>query len=171
MIAWIGVVFMTVHGLAEAGMIRVASAVGRDDKKSARRAGLTAVLLGSIWLVALAAIPISFPHTLVSIFLPASDSGFNQVFYLVSTLVYLAAFFQIFDGLQVIAALALRGLRDTVTPLVLAFIGYWLFGIVGGWLLAFPLGNGVIGLWWGMAAGLCVTGTLLTVRFIYLARD
>ena len=90
---------------------------------------------------------------------------------LTSRLLILAAFFQIFDGLQVMAALALRGLKDTVVPLWLAALGYWVLGIGGGWLLAFPLDMGVDGLWWGMAVGLTVTGSLLTLRFALLTRD
>jgi MATE family multidrug resistance protein len=56
----------------------------------------------------------------------------------------------------VIAAGALRGYRDTVVPMVIAAIGYWTIGFAGGWLLAFPLGLGAVGLWLGLALGLAV---------------
>ena len=59
-------------------------------------------------------------------------------------------------------------LKDTVVPLWLAAFGYWVFGVGGGWLLAFPFGMGAHGLWWGMAMGLTVTGSLLAVRFVVL---
>ena len=68
------------------------------------------------------------------------------------------------------ASMALRGLQDTLVPLWLATVGYWVFGIAGGWILAFPLGLETDGLWWGMAAGLTVTGSLLTIRFFVLTR-
>ena len=71
----------------------------------------------------------------------------------------------------VLAALALRGLKDTVVPLWLAALGYWGFGICCGWILAFPFEMGAEGLWWGMAVGLTVTGTLLAYRFHQLTRD
>ena len=87
---------------------------------------------------------------------------------MVTQLLILAAFFQIFDGLQVMAALALRGLKDTIAPLWFAGVGYWVFGIAGGWILAFPMEMGAHGLWWGMAAGLTITGTLLAIRFALL---
>jgi MATE family multidrug resistance protein len=89
---------------------------------------------------------------------------------LTTRLLILVAFFQIFDGLQVMASLALRGLKDTVVPLWLAALGYWVLGIGGGWVLAFPIGMGADGLWWGMALGLTVTGSLLAWRFLLLTR-
>ena len=59
------------------------------------------------------------------IFLDASDPGFEQVLALTTKLLVLAAFFQIFDGLQVMASLALRGMKDTIVPLWYAALGYW----------------------------------------------
>jgi MATE family multidrug resistance protein len=44
-------------------------------------------------------------------------------------------------------------------------------GIGGGCLLTFPLGLGVVGLWWGLACGLIVTASLLAWRFIRLTGD
>ena len=168
MLAWIGIAFMTSHGLAEAGMVRVAHGVGRKSIASARQAGLLTFAMGVGWLVLLIAVPLNFPEPLVQIFLDPGDPGFNQVMSLTTELLYLAAFFQIFDGLQVMASLALRGLKDTVVPLWLAALGYWVFGLGGGWVLAFPLGMGAHGLWWGMAMGLTVTGSLLAIRFAVL---
>jgi multidrug resistance protein, MATE family len=81
----------------------------------------------------------------------------------------IAAIFQVFDGMQVIAAGALRGYRDTFVPMILAAFGYWGAGFLGGWLLAFPLGYGAIGLWWGLALGLAVVAILLTLRLHLLA--
>ncbi len=168
MLAWIGIAFMTAHGLAEAGMVRVAYGIGRNSLASARQAGLLTFAMGVGWLVLLIAVPLKYPEPLVRIFLDESDPGFSQVLSLTTQLLYLAAFFQIFDGLQVMASLALRGLKDTIVPLWCAALGYWVFGVGGGWFLAFPLGMGAHGLWWGMAVGLTVTGSLLAVRFVVL---
>ncbi len=57
----------------------------------------------------------------------------------------IAALFQVFDGVQVVAVGALRGYRDTAVPMLIAAIGYWGFGFPGGWLMAFPLGIGAGG--------------------------
>lgn len=168
MLAWVGIAFMTAHGLAEAGMVRVAYGIGRNSLASARQAGLLTFAMGVGWLILLVAVPLKYPEPLVRIFLDESDPGYSQVLSLTTQLLYLAAFFQIFDGLQVMASLALRGMKDTIVPLWCAALGYWVFGVGGGWLLAFPIGMGAHGLWWGMAAGLTVTGSLLAVRFVVL---
>jgi len=168
MIAWVGIAFMTAHGLAEAGMVRVAHGIGRGSIAAARQAGLLTFSLGLVWLVLLSAVPLSFPEPLVRAFLDPADPGFEAVLALTTRLLILAAFFQIFDGLQVMASLALRGLRDMIVPLWLAGFGYWVLGVGGGALLAFPLGLGADGLWWGMALGLTVTGSLLAGRFLLL---
>ena len=170
MIAWVGIAFMTAHGLAEAGMMRVAYGVGRNSIAAARQSGVLTMIIGLIWLTVLAAVPLSFPEPLVRVFLKPDDPGFDAVLALVSRLLLLAAFFQVFDGLQVIASLALRGMKDTVIPLWMAAFGYWVMGIAGGWVLAFPLEQGADGLWWGMAMGLTVTGSLLAWRFLWLTR-
>lgn len=169
-ISWVGIAFMTAHGLAEAGMVRVAYGMGRRSIAASRQAGLLTFAMGVTWLVLLAAVPLNFPEPLVRVFLDSTDPGFDAVLALTSRLLILAAFFQIFDGLQVMATLALRGLKDTVIPLWFAVLGYWVLGIGGGWLMAFPLGMAADGLWWGMAVGLIATGTLLAIRFWWLTR-
>lgn len=168
MMAWLGIAFMCARGLAEAGMVRVAHGIGRGDPAGSRLAGLLTFAMGCAILLALTAVPLQFPDALVRLFLNPSDPGFPAVVELASRLLLLAAFFQVFDGLQVMAAYALRGLKDTIVPLWMAAVGYWLFGISGGWILAFPLGLDAYGLWLGMAAGLTITGSLLALRFVLL---
>ena len=82
----------------------------------------------------------------------------------------IAALFQIFDGVQVIAAGALRGYRDTAVPMLIAAIGYWAIGFAGSWLLAFPLGFGAVGLWLGLALGLAVVAISLIAAAAVPAR-
>ena len=171
MIAWVGFAFVTAHGLAEAGMVRVANGIGRGSMASSRQSGLLTFAIGVAWLVLLIAVPLLSPEPIVRIFLDENDPGFAEVLTMVTQLLILAAFFQIFDGLQVMAALALRGLKDTIAPLWFAGVGYWVFGIAGGWVLAFPFEMGAHGLWWGMAAGLTITGTLLAIRFAMLTSE
>ena len=72
--------------------------------------------------------------------------------------------------MQVIAAGALRGYRDTAVPMLIAAIGYWAIGFAGGCALAFPLGYGALGLWSGLALGLAVVAILLTLRLKSRAR-
>lgn len=171
MLAWIAIAFMFARGLAEAGMVRVAYGVGSNNPRAARQSGLLAMSMGVAVLLALAVVPIRFPEPLVGIFLSRDDPGFDEVLTLTTRLLVLAAFFQVFDGLQVMATLTLRGLKDTIVPMWLAAFGYLVLGVAGGWALAFPMGMGADGLWWGMAMGLTVTGTLLATRFWLLTRQ
>jgi MATE family multidrug resistance protein len=76
-----------------------------------------------------------------------------------------AAMFQLVDGMQVAAAGALRGLKDTRVPMLLTLVAYWLVGLTSGVGLAYGLGVGPRGLWFGMVAGLAVAALLLTTRF------
>jgi MATE family multidrug resistance protein len=70
---------------------------------------------------------------------------------------------------QVVAAGALRGLRDTRVPMLFAAVGYWGIGLPVGLVLGFPLGLGASGVWIGLAAGLAVVAALLLRRWRRLA--
>ena len=77
----------------------------------------------------------------------------------------MAALFQLFDAMQVMALGLLRGVQDTRVPMWLAAFSYWCVGIPASYLLAFKLGFGGVGLWLGLVVGLALAGALLMVRF------
>ncbi|HJL27445.1 MAG TPA: MATE family efflux transporter, partial [Polyangiaceae bacterium LLY-WYZ-15_(1-7)] len=85
-------------------------------------------------------------------------------------LLLVAAAFQIGDGIQAIAAGALRGAGDTRTTMLANLLGHYAIGLPVGLGLCFGLGWGASGLWWGLSAGLCAVGALLSVRFWRLSR-
>jgi len=105
------------------------------------------------------------PQYIVSVFLDETDPGFHEILVMTTPLFTIVAVFQLFDGLQAITSRALRAMKDTIVPLWYAGFGYWVLGVGGGYLLAFPYGYAATGLWWGMALGLVVTASLLTWRF------
>jgi MATE family multidrug resistance protein len=109
------------------------------------------------------------PQTIISGYVDIANPANREVVQIARRLLAIAAIFQVFDGMQVIAAGALRGYKDTLIPLLLATFGYWGIGFAGGWMLAFPLGYGAVGLWWGLALGLAVLAVLLTLRLHLLA--
>ncbi len=164
--SWIGVPFVLALGFAEGAMVRVAHAMGRRDMPGARLSGLLALGLGSGLIALMVVAPLSMAEPLVRLFLPASAPGYAAVLALVEKIILIAAIFQVFDGAQAIMSRALRGLRDAWAPLGVAAFGYWVVGIGGGSLLAFPMGMGGPGLWTGLAAGLIVAALLLTRRFL-----
>lgn len=81
------------------------------------------------------------------------------------TLLRIAALFEIFDGFQIVATGALRGLGDTRTPAYAHLAGYWLFGMPVAWLLCFHYGWGVSGIWVGLTTALILIGTILVIAW------
>ena len=72
--------------------------------------------------------------------------------------------FQLFDGLQVVCTGVLRGVADTLRPMVYNVLGFWLFGMPVSLWLGFGLDMGPVGLWWGLAAGLGAVSAMLLAR-------
>ena len=164
-----GVSFMVPLGLSQATTVRVAHELGRGRPSAARRAAFVALALGIGFMTTTAAALLAFPQTIIAAYVDIADPANRALVAVARQLIVIAAVFQVFDGMQVIAAGALRGYRDTLVPMLLAVFGYWGAGFAGGWLLAFPLGYGAIGLWWGLALGLAVVALLLTLRLHQLA--
>ena len=165
-----GVCFMVPLGLGQAATVRVAFQLGTGAPGAARRAGFVALALGASFMAAAAVLLFAAPRTLIGLYLDLGDAANHGLVAIAVQLFAIAALFQVFDGVQVIAVGALRGYRDTAVPMLIAAIGYWAIGFAGGWLLAFPLGCGPIGLWSGLALGLAVVATSLTVRLQFRAR-
>ena len=97
-----------------------------------------------------------FPYWIARLFTPEAD-----VIAAGMTLLRIAAFFQLFDGLQVVATGALRGAGDTRTPMFCHLTGYWAIGLPLGSLLCFRYGMGAPGLWIGLSIGLVLIGVVL----------
>ena len=150
--------FMVPLGVASAGAVRVGHAVGRGDAAGAARSGWTALLLGVGFMACAAGSFLTFPRPLIGAF--TSDAG---VLELGTSLLFVAAIFQLFDGLQGVATGVLRGLGDTRSPMLWNLAGHWLIGLPLGYTLCFTVGLGVIGLWWGLSSGLMICGVALLV--------
>jgi MATE family multidrug resistance protein len=111
--------------------------------------------------MALAAIVIaSAPGLIASIYTPDP-----KVQVIAVRLLAMAAIFQIFDGLQVAGAGALRGLKDTTVPMGLTFLAYWGLGLPVGYTLGIVYNRGPQAMWVGLIAGLIVAAMLLNLRF------
>lgn len=162
--------FMIALSLGEACSVRVAQAAGEKSARGVRGAALAGVGLGILVMLISASLLWFFPKQIVSLFLDVGDAASAGVVANAIVLAGIAAVFQVFDGLQAVASRALRGIKDTLVPMWIASLGYWLFGVVGGWALSFPLGYGARGLWWGLALGLMVTSMALLWRLVARTR-
>jgi MATE family multidrug resistance protein len=157
----VSVVFMVPLGLASAGAVRVGHAVGARDIHRARRAGWTALVLGGVVMTTLGLVLFLFPVPMLSVF--TTDA---RVVRIGTTLLAIAAAFQLFDGTQAVATGVLRGLGDTRTPMVMNVIGHWVLGLPVGYALCFSFGWGVAGLWIGLSIGLVFCAIVLMVAWI-----
>jgi MATE family multidrug resistance protein len=164
-----GISFMVPLGLSQAATVRVAYELGAGRVEAARRAGFLAITLGIGFMAAAALVLLRFPQAIIAAYVDVTDPANRETIEIARQLIVIAALFQVFDGIQVIAAGALRGYKDTMAPMLLATCGYWGVGFGGGWLFAFRLGHGPVGLWWGLALGLAVVSLLLTLRLHRLA--
>jgi len=157
--------YMVPLGLSFAVSVRVGQAVGRKDLQGARRAGHVGMGLGASFMVVAALCFWIFPRYILSLFLGTDASANDEVVFHAVGFLAIAAIFQVFDGLQATAAGALRGLKDTRTPMIVALISYWIVGLSSGYLLAFQFGWQGTGLWWGLVLGLSTAALLLSWRF------
>lgn len=152
--------FMVVLGISVAGSIRVGNAVGMKDIAETRRAGFTAWLLGASVMSAAGIIFIVFRN-----YLPTLYVNDEVVISYASSLLIIAALFQISDGTQAVGIGILRGLTDVKIPTAITFIAYWIVGLPVGYLLGFTFDLGVQGVWIGLLMGLTTSAILLTLRF------
>ena len=151
--------FMFPLGISAAAAVRVGYAVGRADHPGARRAAAASMLQGAAVMVVFAVLFLAWPAELAGLYTNQASALAVAVL-----LLPLAGFFQVFDGVQVVAAGVLRGLGDTRTPMLVHLFGFWFVGVPLGYWLAFHTETGPAGLWWGLLAGLLVAAIILVAR-------
>ncbi len=151
--------FMVPLGVGSAAAVLVGQAVGREDAADARRAALAALLTGVAFMAASAIVMRAIPEALAAVY--TRDA---PVLTLAATLIPIAGLFQVFDGTQVVAMGALRGVGDTRVPMLISLLGFWLIGLPVSVYLGFWAGAGPIGIWWGLVVGLAAVALLLVLR-------
>lgn len=148
--------YMVPLGIGSAAAVRVGHAIGADDAHGAARAGWTALLLGACFMSCCGLALLFFSHPIARVYTPQA-----AVVQAGATLLMVAAVFQLFDGLQVVATGALRGAGNTRTPMLANLIGYWLIGLPLGAYLCFQLKSGAVGMWLGLCLALILIGSVL----------
>ena len=158
--------FMFSLSLGMAASVRVGQALGAGLKRRVRRIGWISFLVTVLVMGCFASLFVFGGPFIVSLFV---DSG--EVQRLAVQLLLVAAFFQIFDGLQVTAISMLRGMQDVRMPAIVAIVAYWLVAIPLACLLAFYFQKGAFGIWVGLAAGLGIAAVCLTTRFHFMTQE
>ncbi|HLQ86369.1 MAG TPA: MATE family efflux transporter [Salinisphaeraceae bacterium] len=155
-----GVTVMLPLGIALATTARVGQAAGARHMVEARFRGFVGVVLSMLIMIVPLIMMGVFPHWVAGLYTTEPD-----ILALAASLLQLAVLFQLFDGLQVSAAGALRGYKDTRVPMLITLLAYWLVGLPLGWWLGFSRHGGPLGLWWALIVGLGVAAILLIWRY------
>jgi MATE family multidrug resistance protein len=161
--------FMVPLGIAFATTVRVGFEVGAENPHGARIAGLTGMIVSALFMCCAAVLFFTLPRPIIGLYIDLSDPANGGVVQVAVILLGLAAVFQVFDGVQVAAAGALRGIGDTRIPMIVALIAYWGVGLSAAYVLAFELEGGPEGIWWGLVGGLATASVLLLGRFLALS--
>lgn len=180
MFGWIGVNDLAAHGIAiqvasaaflvhlglsQAATIRAGRARGKGDQDWLRGGALTATLISLMLALITAAIFLLFPEFLIGLFLDPDNPQRADIVRIGAVLLMIGGVFQLADAAQVMALGLLRGVQDTTVPMILAAISYWGVGMPASYVLAFPMGLGGAGVWWGIVLGLLASGAMLSARF------
>jgi MATE family multidrug resistance protein len=152
--------FMVPLGLSFAISARVGFAIGKHDLAAARFIGFVGIGLAGLFMCITATLMLTIPELIIGMY--TADPEVTQV---AIKLLFLAAIFQLSDGLQVSGLAALRGLKDTKIPMFVNVVAYWVVGLPSGYILGMHYGYGPQGLWVGLISGLSVAAILHNVRF------
>ena len=152
--------FMVAMGISSAATIRVSMAVGKEDIPGTRKAGFSATLLCAGFMASAGLVFILFRFLLPTFYISEKD-----VIDLSASLIVIVAVFQISDGTQAVGLGILRGLTDMKIPTLITMTAYWLMGLPSGYFMAFKLGMGIHGVWYGLLISLTLSAIFMMMRF------
>ncbi len=164
--------FMFAMGLSVAAMVRVGNQKGLQDYKNlqivARSIFLLTIIVEIVFALLFIVLHDYLPHYFLNMENTTLLADNTEVIAIASSLLIVAAVFQISDGVQVVVLGALRGLQDVKIPTIITFIAYWVIGFPISYYLGLHTSFGATGIWIGLLAGLTVAAVLLYIRFNYL---
>jgi MATE family multidrug resistance protein len=152
--------FMIILGISAAGTIRVGNALGRKDLQGVRDAGYSALFLAAGIMAIFAITFITLRQVLPTLYIDNPE-----VISIAASLLIVAGFFQISDGVQAVGLGILRGITDVKMPMLISFVSYWVIGFPVGYILGFMTSLGVVGIWIGLLLGLTLAAIFFTLRF------
>jgi len=158
--------FQIPFGLGQAATIRVGYHYGARDREALGRAGWVAIALGTGFMTLTASVMTFAPKLVLGIYVDTEAAKNAALMGFAVQFMAVAAAFQLFDGLQAVAAGALRGLQDTRTPMLMALFGYWVPGLGTAVGLGFFTSLAGLGIWIGLMVGLVVVALLMLQRWM-----
>jgi MATE family multidrug resistance protein len=157
--------YMTTSGLGAAATIRVGNFLGKKEIQTMRDIAFSLLGMATVIMILWGILFIVGKN-----FLPTLYIDDPEVIAAAASLLVIAGFFQLSDGLQVVCIGALRGLQDVKIPSLLILVSYWVIALPLGYWLAFPMGFGAKGVWYGLLIGLSITAIAMIIRFHRLSR-
>lgn len=179
MMGWLGAIPLAAHGIAtqiisatfmihvgfsQVATVRAGRALGRVDRPGLVKGGMTVIALSGLWALVTMAGLLLMPELLISGFVDPDDVRKAEILVVGTTLLAVAAVFQLADASQILALGLLRGVQDTRTPMVIAAFSYWVVGVPASYVLGFRFDMGGVGVWLGLVLGLGLAGLLLMLR-------
>jgi MATE family multidrug resistance protein len=152
--------FMMAVAVGAATGARVGQATGARRPNAAARSGWVGIGLGAAAMAAAGVVYLVRGEAVFRLF--TQDEAVIAVGV---KLLFVAAAFQVSDGVQAVASGALRGLGDTRWPALANLVAHWFVALPLGAFLGFELGLGAVGMWWALAVGLTGVALILTLRF------
>ena len=167
--------FMIATGLSVTAMIRVGNQKGLKRPVELRRIATSIFIMGLALAILFALIFFIFNNVLPTFYLDLNDlthfADNQNVVEIASSLLIIAALFQISDSTQVVFLGALRGLQDVKIPTLITFFAYWIIGFPVSYFLGDASKYGSSGIWIGLLAGLTASSIFLYIRFNYLSKQ
>ncbi len=154
--------YMVVLGISAAATIRVGNALGKKNISEVKLAGKASIILGLLFMSFTGIIFVIFNKELPQLYI--NDS---HVVALASSLLYIAALFQLSDGVQAVVMGMLKGLTDVKIPMIITFVAYWIIALPTGYVLGFTLKLDIVGIWLGLFLGLTTAAILFLFRFYH----
>jgi MATE family multidrug resistance protein len=170
------IAYMPTIGLALAGTTLVGQSMGAGDRDWAARVGNVIIALCVAYMGCVSIFIALAGPWLLPLFINAGDPHSAQIVALGRTLLWFAAGYQIFDGLNIGAQFCLRGTGDMRVPTViivcLAWFGFvplshmLIFGEGVGWVGFLPqFGLGAVGGWAAALVYTLALGTMVWLRW------
>jgi MATE family multidrug resistance protein len=160
-----GVLYMVPLGMAAATSIRIAQAIGGDERSRLRAIGIAGLSLVTGWLLVATLLLTVFAEPIARAFIDDL-----VVIGLATALFFTVGLMQVFDGVQSVSLGALRGMLDSHWPTRVSLLAYWGLAVPLAWVCGIALGFGLVGVWAGFGIGLAVAGAMLLRRFLALTR-
>ena len=160
--------FMIPLGMGLAASIRVGNAIGRGSLDDAAAAGYAGMLMALTYSIGSGLVFWFLPEAVLRLYFDIDNPENAATTRTAVSFLRVAATFQLFDAIQVVASCCLRGLKDTRAAMVLSLISYWVVGLAACLLLSYTLDFGPIGFWYGAAVALGTAAVVLTARFYHM---